>query len=187
MAKISKVVGSAIIFIGLISAVLASPSNNFFDIFNALFSTQTATASATVNAFVETSITNSTVTFGSLDPGSQNNTAASNPTQITNTVNSNTAIDIYLQATDLTSGGNSIPVANLKVAQTGSGTKTVMVEATANYLNGNSANNGYYENVAVGNSADFHFFLTVPNSQAAGVYSGTVTIKSVQDGQAPTI
>jgi len=142
-------------------------------------------ASATINSFVDTSVNSSTISFGNLDPGTSNNSATENAITLTNTANSNTAVDIYLQSQNLTSGGFTIGVSNLKVSKTSGGAKTSLVEATANWLNGAGPNQGYYEGVAKSGTADFYFWLDVPAGQDAGAYTGTLTIKTVKDGNTP--
>ena len=175
----------AVILLGVILIVTVATGEKIqLPFLNALFFTQTATTSVTVNTFVETSITNSSATFGSLDPGTTDNNATTNPTQITNTANSNTAVDIYLQATNLTDNGNQIAVSNLVVRQETGGDSATFV-ASPSFINGTIANTGYFENVAVSSTTNFLFALSVPSGQASGTYTGNVTLKSVQDGTTP--
>ncbi len=145
--------------------------------------TQTPATSATVNVYVDTSLSSASIAFGNLDPGTTDSAATGNPLTLTNTANSNTAIDTYLQATNLTKSGAFIGVGNLSVAKTAGGAKTPLV--SSGYLTGAGPNAGYYENTSVSGTADFYFFLSIPTGQAAGAYSGTVTMKSVADGNTP--
>lgn len=172
------------IIIGVLVAVLMMLANNVPPFpFAATTSVQSPPASVTVNAFVDTTISPPSITFGSLDPGQTNNAATSNPSQITNTANSNTAFDIYLNGTNLVSGGDTIPVINLNVSKTAGGAQTSL--GAGPWIANSTANTGYYENIAKGASSDFYFYVTVPTGQNSGTYSGTVTIKSVKDGQVP--
>jgi hypothetical protein len=151
----------------------------------ALSSTQNAQASATVNSYVDTSISGGTsITFGALDPGTSDNYATSAATVITNTGNSNTAVDVYIRSTNLTNSTFVIPVSNLKVSKDNSTSWTSLVN-NPQWLASNTSNNGYYENVAKLGTANFYFKLDVPIAQEAADYAGTITIKSVKDGQSP--
>ncbi|VVB73824.1 Uncharacterised protein [uncultured archaeon] len=152
----------------------------------ALSSTQNAQASASVNSYVDTSISGGTsITFGALDPGTSNNYATSAVTVITNTGNSNTAVDVYVQSTNLTNTTFVIPVGNLKVSKDNSTAWASLVNSPDWLASNVSADNGYYENVAKLGTADFYFKLDVPVAQEAADYTGTITIKSVKNGQAP--
>jgi len=154
----------------------------------ALSSQQQASASATVNAFVDTAISGGTaITFGALDPGVNDSYATSAKTVITNTGNSNTAVDVYIRSTDLTNASLTIGVGNLSVSQDNSTGWTSLVKATdtPSWLNNTSANTGYYEDVAKLGTADFYFRISVPVAQDAADYTGTITIKSMKNGQTP--
>lgn len=144
-------------------------------------------ASLTVNAFVDTSIVNSTLTFGSLDPGTTFSASTTNPVNLTNTANSNTAIDVYLNNTaGMKSGGNTIGFGNLSVMTFDSATSANVKNFTGiPYINGTSANNGFQENLAVGSTVSLYFWHGVPAGQIAGAYTDTVRIHSVQDGNVP--
>jgi uncharacterized membrane protein len=150
----------------------------------ALSSQQQAQASATVKAFVETSITGGTsVTFGELEPGVNDSYATSAATVITNTGNSNSKIDIYIKSTDLTNSSYVIKAGNLSVSQDNSTGWARLV--STGWLNGTSANSGYYENVTKNSAGDFYFKIDIPSAQDAAEYAGTITIKSVKDGETP--
>ena len=152
--------------------------------------THSEAESATVNSYVDTSITSATISFGSLDPTTTNNAASENPITLTNTANSNTAVDVYLQSTDLT-GAGTIGVSNIKVSKTAVGAKTSLVKSGANpeWLSCAASpcigNEGYVENLAKSTTQDFYFWLDVPGGQNAGAYTGTLSIKSVKDGNLP--
>jgi hypothetical protein len=172
------------IIIGVLVAILLMLSSNVTPFpFAATTSTQSPAASVTINAFVDTTISPASIAFGSLDPGTTNNAATSNPTEITNTANSNTAIDIYLNGTNLVSGGDTIPVVNLNVSKTAGGAQTSL--GAGPWIANSTANTGYYENIAKGASSNFYFYVSVSAGQNSGTYGGTVTIKSVKDGQVP--
>ncbi len=140
--------------------------------------------SLTVNAFVDTSIDKATLTFGSLDPGTTDNAASNNPVTLTNTANSNTAVDIYMNNSNMTYSSYFINATNLSVWTANSAAVSVNFTGYT-YLNGSSANQGFYENLAVSTGQAFYFWHDVPAGQTAGAYTSTVRIHSVADGQAP--
>ncbi len=153
-------------------------------VFAPTFENSAVTASITVNTYVDTSIVNASLTFGSVDPGRTQAPAAENPSAITNTANSNTAVDIYLNNTNLTSGANTIPRQNMSVWVSNTNTSAIFFNASQ-WLNGTSANQGFIENLAISSVGNIYFWQGVPAGQVAGAYSGNVTIHSVADGNAP--
>lgn len=140
------------------------------------------TASVTVNKYLEVTVTPSTIEFGALDPGTNSN-ATNDPINITNTPNSNTAVDVYLKGTDLVNGSYVIGVGNLTISKSEGGSETAMTSAT--WLSGAGPDAGYFENVAKNTKVQAWFNITIPSTQEAGYYTGNVTIKSVQDGLTP--
>lgn len=135
-------------------------------------------------AFVETTISSTTLGFGSLDPGTLDNPATQNPIVLTNTLNSNTAVDIYLSNTNMTSGGNRIAYGNLSVSTTNN-PATGKAMAGPAFINGTIANSGFIENLAIGSGKTLYFWQSIPAGQPSGAYSGTVVIHAVADGQNP--
>jgi hypothetical protein len=135
-------------------------------------------------AFVDTSISVSTLSFGSLDPGTSNNAAAENPLVLTNTANSNTAVDVYLNNTNMTAGLYNMPYYNLSVLTTNNPATSTNLNGST-WINSTSANTGFVENLAVSASTNLYFWHDVPLGQQAGSYTATVTIRSVANGDAP--
>jgi hypothetical protein len=133
---------------------------------------------------VDTSVSGSVLTFGPFDPGTAAGAAFENPIVLTNTANSNVAVDVYLNNTNMTSGGNTIAYGNLSVLTYDNSANAKNFTGIP-YINGTSANNGYQENLGVGSSVNLYFWQGVPGGQAQGVYTDTVRIHSVADGQAP--
>lgn len=141
-------------------------------------------ATLTVNAYVDTSIDSTSITFGALDPATSDNAATDDPITLTNTANSNTAIDVYLNNSNMTTGVYYMPFYNLSVAiADASASGTNMNGST--YMNGTTANLGFVEDLAVSGTVGFYFWHDVPAGQTAGAYTANVTIHSVQDGVAP--
>jgi hypothetical protein len=136
----------------------------------------TVTTAITVNTFVDTSISPGSISFGSLDPATNEAAATNNPTQVTVTPNTNTNVDTYIGGTDLT-GPDTIVVGNLKVSKTSGGAKTSLTTSFPG--------TPYYSNAAPNTLENYYFYLTVPSGQTAGGYTGTVTIKTGQAGFIP--
>ncbi|MCM8830626.1 MAG: hypothetical protein NC918_00310 [Candidatus Omnitrophica bacterium] len=133
---------------------------------------------------VDISISSSTLSFGSLDPGTNDNPATENPITLTNTANSNTAVDVYLNNTNMTTGTYYMLANQLSVnTANNAGTSTPLNGAT--YINGTSANQGFIENLAVNSNVNLYFWHDVPSGQQAGSYTATVTIHAVADGLTP--
>ena len=182
---------STILFLFVFAAALTAISVYFSSLnFAATSENNDLSASLTVNAFVDTSIVNSTVTFGSLDPGNTFSASTTNPIELTNTANSNTAIDVYLNNTNMTAGVLNISYGNLSVMTFDSATSANVKNFTGTgpaglYINGTSANNGFRENMAVSSSVNLYFWQGVPGGQGAGSYTATVRIHSVVDGATP--
>lgn len=142
-------------------------------------------ASLTVNAFVDTSISTGALSFGSLDPATSANPATQNPVVLNNTVNSNTAIDIFLNNTNMTNASNFIPSVNLSVNIENTSGTAKRFYANNTYINSSVADGGFYENLATNSGINLYFWHDVPAGQTAGVYTANVTIRSVQDAVAP--
>ncbi len=140
-------------------------------------------ASLTVNTFVDTTIGAATLAFGSLNPATVNNAATENPVLLTNTANSNIAVDIYLNNTNMTSGGNTIRFSNMSINTTNNAPGK-RLNGTA-FINGTGANTGFYEDLAVSGSVNFYFFHDVPAAQTAGAYTSTVVVHSVSNASVP--
>ena len=153
------------------------------------FTATSVSTTITVATYVETSSNESSVTFGTLDPLSTNKTASSNPLNFTNTVNSNTAIDIYLNATNFWRGGaatDNITNDNLSVTLTYNATATYRsFYSNGTYLMGAGPDAAYVENLAAKASQLLYFNLTVPGGQTAGAYTNTLTLKAMADGGTP--
>ncbi|HLC68604.1 MAG TPA: hypothetical protein VJH24_02090, partial [Candidatus Bilamarchaeaceae archaeon] len=137
-----------------------------------------------VNAFIDTSINISDIPFGNVNPTTENNPSLSNPANLINTQNSNTLIDIYTNATNLTSGSNRIAFLNLSIATGNTPTASTPLNESG-YLNGTGANQGYIENMTINSSVQLFWFLDVETGQTAGIYNGSSVIHSVEDGVAP--
>jgi len=142
-------------------------------------------ASLTVNSFVDTSINVSSITFGPgpVDPNTSLAPADSS-INLTNTANSNTVVDVYLNNTNMTNGSNYI-LYNYTSVNTVNNNATITRLNGSTYINGTSANSGFVENLGIGSSQVLWFWQDVPAGQAAGSYSETINIRSVKDGEAP--
>ncbi len=133
---------------------------------------------------VDTTISASTLSFGSLNPATNDNPATENPLVLTNTANSNTAIDVYLNNTNMTAGANKIGFGNLSVNTTNSAAGSKALNGST-FINGTSANTGFVENLAVSGTVNLYFWHDVPAAQNAGAYASTVVVHSIANGEAP--
>ena len=174
-----------IILLIILLGIFLLSSSTTVPVVNALSAnTNNLTASATVNTFVETSLSGTTITFGSIDPGTKDTAASTNPITLTNTGNSNTAVDIYLNGTNMTSGANQINSSNISVWNADSATASSVLNGST-YLNSTGANTAFRENLAISGTHDFYFWIDVSAAQTAGSYTGTVQMRIVGDGATP--
>jgi hypothetical protein len=148
------------------------------------FENQALSASLSVNAYVDISVSSNSLSFGSLDPGTNDNPATENPIIVTNTANSNTAVDIYLNNSNMTTGTYYMPASALSVWTSNNAAASKPFNGST-YINGTSANQGFVENLAVNSNVNLYFWHDVPAGQPAGSYTATVLIHAVQDGNAP--
>jgi hypothetical protein len=166
----------------------------------------TTTMNATVGAWV--SITPSVaitggITFGSINPGTNNNTAVNDATgppgdnctgyNITVDTSSNVNVDLFNDASgDLDSSGNKIGIGNvtLESNQTQCGeninitaTSGGSIQLTTSYLimGNDSTTEGPCKSVASGNLCHIAYWLNVPSSQVTGTYTTTYKYCGVQE------
>lgn len=150
-------------------------------------------ATMVVRAFIDTSINDTSIRFctvasGGCDPGTQYN-PANGSINLTNTANSNAAVDVYLNNSNMTTGVYSILYNYTYVNILNTNTTSKQFNGTA-YINGTGAvptpaDSGFYENLAVNGSVILYFWQGVPAGQAPGTYTSTINIRSVQDTVQP--
>ena len=174
-----------IINVGPTNGILYINYSNASDVFGN-FNSTTFDIQVTVSGgvYVDISVSPIALSFGSLDAGTNDNPATENPIVVVNTANSNTAVDIYLNNSNMTTGTYYMPASALSV-------NTVNNPATSTpfngptYLNGMGVNQGFVENLAVNNMVYLYFWHDVPAGQQSGSYTATVLIHAVQDGNTP--
>ncbi len=164
----------------------------FFGIFNSslpLAQKESSKVNITiVNETIPTEIISMTLTgyssgilFGSLNPGTQNNSAQGNGNYIV-TIDSSTNVDvdIYHKGTNFTNSSNTININNMK------------------WHNFSNVNNAYImqtsygtdkiANVLPGTNISMYYWLSIPSGQAAASnYQSQITIKAVKTGNNPDI
>ena len=148
-------------------------------------------ASMTIQGFVETSTNTTSFSFGTLDPGTQNNAHSAGAVaavRLTNTVNSNVAVDVYLNASNMTDGTNWISFENLSVWTSNAPSSSIELMNmvyNSSRRNGTAPSTGFYNSLAVLDNLDLWFWQDVPGGQAPALYASDVTIHSVQAGTDP--
>ena len=174
-----------IIYVGTTNGILYINYSNATDAFgnfnSTTFDIQVAVSGG---VYVDISVSPVSLSFGSLDPGTNDNPASENPIIVVNTANSNTAVDIYLNNSNMTTGTYYMPASALSV-------NTINDAATSTpfngpiYLNGMGINQGFVENLAVNSMVNLYFWHDVPSNQQAGSYTATVLVHAVADGYPP--
>jgi len=132
------------------------------------------TASVTVNPWKDVSVAPcaSPISFGSLNPGTDNNPVtpgcANGDIRVTSNPASNGNIAVTITGTDFT----GTPSGTIAVGQVGwdkDNTDTTTTALTTSPVSVESA-------LTAGNSVDMYFFLDVPTAQTAASYSSTFTV-----------
>ncbi|MBI5159535.1 LamG domain-containing protein [Candidatus Micrarchaeota archaeon] len=135
---------------------------------------------------VETTINATGLAFGGIDANTNNNpNVGGGPIRLTSTANSNIAVDVYINATNMSFGANNITAPNISVWTADVAASSTPLNQSPAYLNNSGANQGFYENLAANSNVDLYFWLDVPSGQAPGAYAGSLNIRVVQDGGTP--
>jgi hypothetical protein len=139
-----------------------------------------ATASVTVNSAVDVSLTNTTIDFGSLDPGATNTANTYNPLRVTVNTNTNTQTNLSMKGTgDFSDGGsNSFGLGNLTYnnisSQTGERSMTTAYSSPPEF--------GDWINIPEPTESaeirDCWFWIDIPSGQSAASYTTKVSIKT---------
>jgi len=172
--------------IAIMSLVLMS-----FAVFGATSEEASASASVTVNTFVDITLTDTAgggFIFGSLDPGTTNNkeaaqtdgnTSTTGAATITRETTSNVDVLIRLKGDDFTVGSDTLAVTNVDYDDDGgvdqgvdSGTYTQETLSTT-YPSGAGTNDPWATLTSGSPTVKVWFWLDVPTAQAAGSYSST--------------
>jgi spore coat protein CotH len=175
--------------------------------FAASFEEASTSSSVTINSYVDITLSQVPVKFGSIDPGTtetQADDGSSNdydsdtqidgfPMRITVESTTNEDVDIHLKGDDWSDGGtNSFGIGNVTIdddSTLNEGTETGLAEDSLTTAYG-GANTGYFEDITAPSGGpavnkDLYFWLDVPSAQAAGAYSTTIYVKAVKNGDAP--
>ena len=128
-----------------------------------------------MNSLVALDVTNA-INYGTLAPGGENDTDKTAAV----TATGNVGLDAEYSGTNMTSGGNSIPVSQQKYDLTGGKTwsnmdYTLSGTATERELNCQKTTN--HTNPATKNT---YFRIRIPDNQPTGTYSGTNTFGAVK-------
>jgi hypothetical protein len=141
---------------------------------------------------VDITLSNVPISWGTLDPASENNLAQvnqGNPATVTVESTTNVNVDIYIKGTNWSDGsGHTIGVENCKYDDDNTLGETPAIGQPENTLKlsyPGTANSGYFENVTPGSSKTIYFWISIPLGQWAGTYTNNVYIKAVKDGNTP--
>lgn len=153
-------------------------------------SSTSTTSNVTVNSYVSIALTSALsngVTFGSLDPNTDNTAATSCANAVCNisvSADTNIAVDMVLKANAALTrqgGAQTIPYANYTWNST-AGTGMPL-------NNGGYALSGTYDytnkvgsNIAAGGKATWQSWLDIPSAQTSGVYNNTVSFCATTTG-----
>jgi len=134
---------------------------------------QSFTAEVTVNEYTSVTITAcGDLNFGAGTPGETLAISCQNDTSgaitITNNNVSNKNINISTNGTDFTSGSDKILVSNITFSTSNSNTTAIALIGSYQQV---------YSNVAPGGSVGIWYWITIPESQPAGTYNGTISVK----------
>ncbi|MFQ5531339.1 MAG: hypothetical protein ACE5ES_01860 [Candidatus Nanoarchaeia archaeon] len=139
--------------------------------------TQSTTASVTVNEFLSVTLSNAPVTFSSMDPGETQNASVGNGFPLNATIGSetnvNTNVTTETNQTNFASGSNTFSVSNMvweDVVFNSTETGTAYSTSPATVCSGLSAN---------GNCGIYHQ-VSVPSAQAAGTYNVGITVSAIK-------
>jgi len=124
-------------------------------------------ATVTINQFITVTLTNTPVTFGTMDPGAAQN-ATNNPLTVTIGSETNVDFDIAVKAdnANFVSGSNTFAVSNLKWDNDLVGLGTDYTTSDANVYTGETTPGAF----------NIYHQLFVPSPQKAGAYSVPITV-----------
>ena len=126
------------------------------------------------------------VDFSNLDTGTVNSSAIGNANDsyviridAITTVN----VDIFKKGDNFISGANILDIENViydddNILEGG-------IDATETILTNTYGVTPYFSNISAGTNENIYYFISIPESQQAGVYSTTFFIKAVETGTSP--
>jgi hypothetical protein len=122
------------------------------------------------------------ISWGTLNPGTENNPALENqgfPMAITVESTTNVNVDIYLKGTNWENGTNVIGVENCRYDSDDNLANGGWMTLKTSYVS------PIFENVAPGAVKYVYFWISVPANQWSGYYTSTVSVKAVKTGEPP--
>jgi len=156
-----------------------------FSVYGALFEEASASASVTVNSFVDISLTDAGAAgfaFGSDDPGTSNNKEAAqtdgvasvlSAATVTREATSNVDVFIRLKGEDFTTGGDTIAVSNVKYDDDGEHTEGSETNLPVTDMTTTYPGSAYTTLTSASPDLKVWFWLDIPSGQAAGSYTST--------------
>jgi hypothetical protein len=147
---------------------------------------ETTTSSLTVAVTVDITLSNVPISWGTLNPGTENNLAqanAGNPATVTVESTTNTLVDIYIKGTNWTYSSYTIGSENCKYDSDDNLANGGWMTLKTSYDAG--PDQGFFEDVSPGTSKNSYWFISIPAGQTSGIYTNTIYFKAVKDGTTP--
>jgi len=139
-----------------------------------------ATASVTVNQYIDVTLYNTTIDFGSLDPGSTDIPNSKNPLLVSIETTTNTQTNLTIKGTDFTDGGsNVIGIGNMTYYNESNVINSIPVQTDypspppfENWIN-------IPDPTTSQENRTIYFWINIPTSQPAASYTATITCLSI--------
>ncbi|MBI2452371.1 hypothetical protein HYV50_04835 [Candidatus Pacearchaeota archaeon] len=135
---------------------------------------QSTTASVSVNEFLSVTLSNAPINFPNMDPGQTSNASVGNGFPLTATIGSETNVNVNVTTkadqTNFISGSNNLSVSNMEWSTNSSFPGTDYSTSAATVCKGISASS----------TCNIYHQLNVPSGQAAGAYTVGVTVSALK-------
>jgi len=178
--KIAALIGIAV----LVASMALSAAPVGFAAENA--EEENTSSSLTVGIWVDITLSNVPIAWGTLTTGTENNLAqanAGNPATTTVESSTNTNVDIYIKGTNWTYSSYTLGADNCHYDNDATAGGPKWTTLSTSYAAG--PNQGFFEDVTPGSAKNSYWFINIPTSQQQGNYTNTVSFKAVKDGNTP--
>jgi hypothetical protein len=152
--------------------------------FAATSDSDTASSSVTVNGLVSITLSNTTIGFGSMDPGTSYVAANSSGLGITVDAVTNVPVNVYLSGTDFSDGSHTLTVGNLTYQVSVPSGATANTSCTSEHSCQYSGTQAFAfsdtARLGTANTASIMHWISVPSVQDPGTYTNTISIYASQ-------